>query len=77
MELTDDFTIVKGRHSLLIQNLYGNCRFANIANYQAGVAQAYSLGYSNTQNPLEAAKFSSGSTAHTPVISGVPPRHSP
>jgi hypothetical protein len=72
IELTDDYTMIKGKHTitvgthnefykfynLFIQNLYGNYRFSSIANYQAGLAQSYSLNYSNTSNPLEAAQFS-------------------
>jgi len=70
-ELTDDFTLVRGGHTitigthnefykfynLFIQNLFGNYRFTSIANFQAGIAQSYSLNYSNTSNPLEAAQF--------------------
>ncbi len=70
-ELTDDFTLVRGGHTLtlgthnefykfynlFIQNLYGNYRFSSIANFQAGIAQSYTLNYSNTANPLEAAQF--------------------
>jgi hypothetical protein len=72
VEVTDDFTFVKTKHTitvgthnefykfynLFIQNLYGNYRFSSIANFQAGIAQSYSLNYSNTSNPLEAAQFS-------------------
>jgi len=72
IELTDDYTMIKGPHTitvgthnefykfynLFIQNLYGNYRFSSIANFQAGLAQSYSLNYSNTSNPLEAAEFS-------------------
>ena len=72
MELTDDLTMLRGKHTitigthnefykfynLFIQNLYGNYRFSSIANYQAGIAQQYTLNYSNTSNPLEAAQFS-------------------
>jgi hypothetical protein len=70
-ELTDDFTLVRGRHTvtlgthneflkfynLFIQNLYGNYRFSSIANFQAGIAQSFSSNYSNTSDPLEAARF--------------------
>src|SRR6185312_7320260 len=72
LELTDDFSLVTGNHTvtlgthnefykfynLFIQNLYGNYRFSSIDNFQAGIAQSYSLNFSNTSNPLEAAKFS-------------------
>jgi hypothetical protein len=70
-EFTDDFTLIRGRHTvtlgthnefykfynLFIQNLFGNYRFSNIANFQAGIAQSYSFNYSNTSDPLEAARF--------------------
>jgi len=72
IELTDDYSMIKGKHTitvgthnefykfynLFIQNLYGNYRFSSIANFQTGLAQQYSLNYSNTSNPLEAAEFS-------------------
>jgi hypothetical protein len=72
VEITDDLTFVKGTHTftlgthneffhfwnLFIQNLYGNYEFGSIANLQAGVAQFYSHGFSNTSNPEEAAEFS-------------------
>ncbi|PYR79547.1 MAG: hypothetical protein DMF87_11030 [Acidobacteria bacterium] len=71
-EFTDDFTLIRGRHTvtlgthneflkfynLFIQNLYGNYRFSSPANFAAGIAQSYSLNFSNTSNPLEAAQFS-------------------
>ena len=72
IELTDDVTWVKGKHTftlgthneffhfwnLFIQNLYGQYEFFSIANFQAGRAQFYSHGFSNTSNPQEAAEFS-------------------
>jgi hypothetical protein len=71
-ELTDDYTLVKGNHTitagthneffrfrnLFIQNRFGNYEFFNIDNFQAGVAQIYNLGFSNTSDPNQAAKFS-------------------
>jgi Carboxypeptidase regulatory-like domain len=72
VEVNDDITWLKGKHSitvgthneffqfynLFIQNLYGNYEFSSIANLQAGLAQAYSHYFSNTSNPLQAAQFS-------------------
>ncbi len=72
VELTDDFTLIKGSHefsigthneiykfyNLFIQNAYGSYRFSSIANFQAGLAQSYNHNFSNTSNPLEAARWS-------------------
>jgi hypothetical protein len=72
MEITDDLTTLRGKHTitvgthneffhfynLFIQNLIGNYRFSSIANFQAGLAQAFSHNFSNTSNPLESAEFS-------------------
>jgi hypothetical protein len=72
IEVTDDVTWVKGKHTftfgthneffhfwnLFIQNLYGQYEFFSIATFQAGRAQFYSHGFSNTSNPEEAAEFS-------------------
>ena len=71
VELTDDFTLVRGRHTvtlgthnefykfynLFIQNKFGNYRFSSLANFAAGIAQSYLYNYSNTSDPLEAARF--------------------
>src|SRR5207247_1514382 len=70
IEVTDDVTWVKGKHTftlgthneffhfwnLFIQNLYGQYEFFSIASFQAGRAQFYSHGFSNTSNPQEAAE---------------------
>ncbi len=70
--MTDDVTFVKGNHTftvgthneffkfwnLFIQNLYGQWEFFSIANFQAGDAQFYSHGFSNTSDPNQATKFS-------------------
>jgi hypothetical protein len=72
IELTDDFTMVKGSHTisigthnefykfynLFIQYLYGGYRFSSIANFQAGIAQAFNHNFSKTSDPREAANFS-------------------
>ncbi len=71
VEVTDDLSWIKGSHSfsfgthnefykfynLFIQYLYGGYRFSSIANFDAGIAQAYNHNFSNTSNPLEAARF--------------------
>jgi hypothetical protein len=72
VEVTDDLTLVKGTHTLTIgthneffafrnlflQNLYGNYRFQSAALFQQGLAQAYSVGFSNAANTAFAARFS-------------------
>lgn len=72
IELTDDFTFLKGRHTftvgthnefykfwnLFIQGHNGDYRFASIANYAAGISGSYTHNFSNTSDPLEAAEFS-------------------
>jgi hypothetical protein len=72
VEVTNDFTLVRGNHTLTIgthnefftfwnlflQNLYGNYRFNNAALFQQGLAQAYSVGFSNAPDTTFAAAFS-------------------
>ena len=73
VEINDDVTWLKGKHTitigthnelfkfynLFIQNLYGNYEFSSVANLQAGLAQSFSHYYSNDPtNPLLAAQFS-------------------
>ncbi len=72
VEVTDDLTLVRGDHTLTIgthneffkfwnlflQNLYGNYRFNSAAFFQQGLAQAYSVGFSNVPNTTFAAAFS-------------------
>jgi hypothetical protein len=73
VEVNDDVSWLKGRHSitigthneffrfynLFIQNIYGNYRFSSVANLQAGLAQAYSHNFANDlSNPLLPAQFS-------------------
>ena len=69
IELTDDVTWIKGKHTitlgthnelfhfwnLFIQNLYGQWEFFSIQNFQAGLAQFYSHGFSNTADPQQPA----------------------
>jgi hypothetical protein len=71
IELNDDLTMVKGKHTitigthdeffhfqnLFIQNTFGNYSFTSLANFEAGIAQAYSFNFSNTGNPLQQADF--------------------
>jgi hypothetical protein len=71
VELTDDFTWIKGKHTitigthneffhfwnLFIQNLYGQWMFSSIQNFQAGTAFFYSHSFSNTSDPLQPAEF--------------------
>ena len=70
VELTDDVTWVKGKHTitlgthneffhfwnLFIQNLYGQWEFFSIQNFQTGLAQFYSHGFSNTSDPQQPAE---------------------
>ena len=71
VEITDDFTLVKGKHTftfgthneffhfynLFIQGAYGSYRFSNVTNFQNALAQSYTTNFSNTANPNEAADF--------------------
>jgi Carboxypeptidase regulatory-like domain/TonB dependent receptor-like, beta-barrel len=71
VELTDDFTFIRGRHTftvgshnefykfynLFIQAFNGDYRFSSIANFNAGIAQSYTHNFSNTSDPQEAARF--------------------
>jgi hypothetical protein len=71
-EINDDFTMVRGHHTLtvgthnelfhfynlFIQNFYGTYRFTSLANLQAGLAQSFSHNFSNyPSNPNFAADF--------------------
>jgi hypothetical protein len=73
VEVTDDLTIVKGRHMIslgthnefyrfynaYIQYFYGSYRFYNITNFQAGLAQGFNHNFSNlASDPINAANFS-------------------
>ena len=71
IEVTDDFTMQLGAHTitlgthneifdfrnLFIQNSFGFYTFTSVENFEAGLAQAYSYSYSNTDDPLQAAEF--------------------
>jgi hypothetical protein len=73
VELNDDVTWVKGKHTvtvgthneffkfynLFIQNFYGTYRFSSVANLQAGLAQSFAHNFSNDpSNPQLSAQFS-------------------
>lgn len=72
VEVTDDLTYLRGKHTftigthneffkfynLFIFGAFGNYRFSSVANLQAGMAQSYSVTYSKTSDPLQPAEFS-------------------
>src|ERR1051326_6474034 len=67
VELTDDYTFVKGAHTftvvthnefyqfwnLFIQGYNGDYRFSSIANFSSGIAQSYTHNFSNTSRSEE------------------------
>lgn len=71
IELTDDFTWLKGTHTftlgthneffkflnVFVQNYYGQYRFSSIDNFSAGIAQAFNHNFSNTSDPIQPAQF--------------------
>ena len=71
-EVHNDYTMIRGTHTytfgthneffkfrnLFIQNLFGNYEFASIDKFAAGLAQAYTHGFSQTSDPLQAGRFS-------------------
>jgi hypothetical protein len=70
-EITDDFTLLKGSHTitlgthneffkfrnLFIQNKFGQYRFASLDALQAGIAGLYAYTFSNTADPRQSARF--------------------
>jgi hypothetical protein len=70
-ELTDDFTLLKGNHTLtfgthneffkfrnlFIRDSFGNYTFDNLDFFEQGLAQSYSFSFSLTPDPLQSAKF--------------------
>jgi hypothetical protein len=72
VEFTDDFTMQRGSHTVTVgthneffkfrnlfaQNTFGYYTFSTVANFEAGLAQAYQYTYSNTNDPEQAARFS-------------------
>ena len=71
VELHNDYTMVRGAHTitigthneffdfrnLFIQNLFGTYEFSSIDKFAAGLGQAYSHFYSVTDDPQQAARF--------------------
>lgn len=71
IEIHDDFTWLKGRHTftvgthneflkfrnLFIRDNWGNYRFNGLDNFAAGVAGGFDYSFSNTSDPREAARF--------------------
>jgi outer membrane receptor for ferrienterochelin and colicin len=74
LELTDDFTFIRGAHSvivgthneffkfsnLFIQDFYGYYHFANFAALQAGTPDIYRIGYATGDNPKRPTEFKAG-----------------
>ena len=70
-ELSDDFTWLKGKHTitfgtkneffkfrnLFIRNSFGNYQFSNLDLFEQGLAQSYDYDFSLTGDPLQAARF--------------------
>ena len=70
-ELSDDFTWLKGKHTLtigtkneffkfrnlFIRNSFGRYEFANLDLFEQGLAQSYDYDFSLTGDPLQAARF--------------------
>ena len=70
-EFTDDLTLLRGSHTitlgthneffkfrnLFIQNRWGQYRFASLDALQQGIAGLYNYNFSNTSDPLQAARF--------------------
>ena len=72
IELTDDFTWLKGNHTLtfgthneffkfrnlFIRDAFGNYTFNSLDLFEQGLAQSYDYSFSVTGDPLQAARFS-------------------
>src|SRR6185436_3491091 len=72
VEVTDDYTMHKGKHiitigthneffkfkNLFIRDNFGTYRFSSLDNFQAGLAQQFDYSFSATSDPRQAAKFS-------------------
>jgi carboxypeptidase family protein len=70
-ELTDEFTLLKGRHTftfgshneffkfrnLFIRDNFGNYRFASLDLFEQGIAQGYDYSFSVTGDPQQSARF--------------------
>ncbi len=71
LELTDDFTLVRGAHTftigthneffdfknLFLSDFYGFYRFDSLADFNRGVAQEYSISFANGADPRRPASF--------------------
>ena len=70
-ELNNDFTLLKGRHTLtigthneffkfrnlFIRDAFGNYQFNSLDLFEQGLAQSYDYSYSLTEDPLQSARF--------------------
>ena len=84
VEVTDDFTMQRGAHTITIgthneffkfrnlfaQNTFGYYTFSNVENFEAGVAQAYRTRTRTPAIPSKPHDSRCDSTACTPAISG-------
>lgn len=71
IEINNDFTMVRGRHTitvgthnellsfrnLFIRDAFGNYGFSSLDNFEAGLAQSFSHSFSNTGDPMQAGEF--------------------
>jgi len=71
MELNDAYSVLKGRHTLtvgthneflnlknlFIRDNFGTYSFSSLANFEAGLAQAYDRSFSATSDPQQKAEF--------------------
>lgn len=71
IELTDSYTLVRGKHTftlgthneffkfrnLFIRDNFGSYRFANLDNFEAGIAQQFDYSFSATSDSKQAAEF--------------------
>ena len=71
IEVHDDLTFVRGKHTftvgthneffkfrnLFIRDNFGTYEFANVSQFEAGIAQAYDYSFSATSDPKNAARF--------------------
>jgi hypothetical protein len=72
IEVTDDFTLIRGKHTLtfgthneffkfrnlFIRDNFGTYRFASLDLFEQGLAQQFDYSFSATSNPQQAAEFS-------------------
>ncbi len=74
LEVTDDFTLIRGNHTvtvgthneffefknLFISEFYGYYFFSTLADFEAGQAREYRISYSTGDNPRRPAQFEAG-----------------